>query len=143
MSALDLATAQKIIAGAVEEAGKLKLRPLAIVVLDARGLVKAAASQDGIGLGAPNIAPGKARAALTLNVGSRTVEKRALERPHFWAGLLAAAQGPLVPVAGGVLIKDASGAVLGAVGCSGDTSDNDEAAAVAGIKAAGLTADPG
>ena len=76
-----------------------------------------------------------------MGVSSRTIEKRALERPHFIAGAIAASDGKLVPVAGGVLIRDRSDEIIGAVGISGDSSDNDEAAAVAGIEGAGFTAD--
>jgi uncharacterized protein GlcG (DUF336 family) len=78
-----------------------------------------------------------------MGIASRTLEKRALERPHFVSALVGASGGRLVPVAGGVLIRDAEGEIIGSVGISGDTSDNDEACAVAGIEAAGLTADTG
>ena len=74
-------------------------------------------------------------------MGSRAVSKAAVERPHFMQGLAGVSDGRVVPVPGGVLVRDASGAILGAVGISGDTSDNDEAAAVAGIEAAGFTAE--
>jgi uncharacterized protein GlcG (DUF336 family) len=78
-----------------------------------------------------------------MGMGSRAVEARAKERPHFLVGLAHVADGALIPVPGGALIKDGSGNVIGAVGVSGDTSDNDEIAAMAGIKAAGLVGDPG
>ena len=78
-----------------------------------------------------------------MGIGGRSVEKRMLERPHFGAALAHVFDGDFIPVPGGVLIKNTSGAIIGAVGVSGDTSDNDEAAGVAGIKAAGLVADAG
>ncbi|MEO6300775.1 MAG: heme-binding protein [Paracoccaceae bacterium] len=88
------------------------------------------------------MAQGKAQGSLAFNLGSRALGVMALERPHFFAGA-AHAVGGLIPVAGGVLIRTADGAVIGAVGVSGDNSDNDEAAAVAGINAAGFKADGG
>ena len=86
---------------------------------------------------------GKAHGALALGVGSRALHKMATDRPYFIAAATHAIGGQLVPVPGGVLIKDAKGAILGAVGVSGDTSDNDEIAAAAGIEAAGLVFDAG
>jgi uncharacterized protein GlcG (DUF336 family) len=86
---------------------------------------------------------GKAFGALALGVSSRAIGKMAAERPHFVAAASHAVGGMLVPVPGGVLIRDAAGALIGAVGISGDTSDNDEIAAVAGIEAAGLSAETG
>jgi uncharacterized protein GlcG (DUF336 family) len=80
---------------------------------------------------------------LALGLGSRAIFQRAQEQPYFVSAANAVAGGALVPVPGGVLIKDADGEILGAVGISGDTSDNDEACAVAGITAASLEADPG
>jgi uncharacterized protein GlcG (DUF336 family) len=139
---LTLATAQSIVRDALAHARGAKFKPLAIVVLDARGTVTAAASEDGTSLKRHDVALGKARGALAFNVGSRKLGEMAVERPHFLAGV-AHAIGAVVPVAGGVLIRDAQGAVIGVVGVSGDTSDNDEAAAAAGIVASGLVADGG
>ena len=84
----------------------------------------------------------KAFGALSLGMGGRMVTKHAIDRPHFMQGLSGVSGGKVVPVPGGVLIRDAQNAIIGAVGISGDTSDNDEAAAVAGIEAAGFTAEP-
>ena len=139
---LTLATAQTIVAEALAHARTVNFKPLCVVVLDQRGAVVAAASEDGTSLRRFEVAQGKALGALAFNLGSRKLGEMAVERPHFFAGA-AHMVGGLVPVAGGVLIKNASGAVLGAVGVSGDASDNDEAAAVAGIKAAGLVPDGG
>jgi uncharacterized protein GlcG (DUF336 family) len=121
----------------------MKLNPLAVTVLDARGCTKAFAAQDGTSLLRGEVAHGKAYGALSLGMGSRAIFKRAAEQPAFVGAINTMARGALVPVPGGVLIRDASGALLGAVGISGDTSDNDEACAVAGIAAAGLKADAG
>ncbi len=143
MTELSLETARKIIDRALAEGGTRKLNPLAVAVLDPRGAVKAFAAQDGTSLMRGEIAHGKAYGALALGMGSRALFKRAGEQPFFINAMNALARGALVPVPGGVLVRDADGAVVGAVGISGDTSDNDEACAVAGIEAAGLRADVG
>jgi len=137
-----LAIAQKIVEVGLAHARQASFRPLTIVVLDARSAVVAVASEDGTSLKRFEIAQGKAQGALAFNVGSRQLGVMAAERPHFFAGA-AHAVGGLVPVAGGVLIRDGEGRVIGAVGVSGDNSDNDEAVAVAGITAAGFRADGG
>jgi len=139
---MNLADAQKILAAALAFAEAQKFKPMAVGVLDARGALVAFAAQDGTSLKRGEIALGKANGALALGMGSRALMKRAETQAYFIAAAGAAIGGALVPVPGGVLIKSA-GAVLGAVGISGDTSDNDEAAAIAGITAAGLDADPG
>jgi uncharacterized protein GlcG (DUF336 family) len=140
---LPLTTTNTIITSALAHAKSAGFKPLGIVVLDARGTVKAASIADGSSLARFDIARGKAQGALAFNMGSRGVEKLAKERPHFFQGAISATTGAIVPVAGGVLVKDSHGAILGAVGVSGDTSDNDEIAALAGIAAAGLVGDGG
>ena len=140
---MKLEIAQKIVAAALANARARNFKPLAVAVLDARGALKAFAAEDGTSLRRAEIATGKAHGALAMGLGSRTLGKMAAERPHFVAAVTHAVGGSLIPVAGGVLIRDGAGAVIGAVGVSGDTSDNDEAAAIAGIEAAGLKADPG
>ena len=141
MAALTLAQAQTIVSAALAHARANKFAPMGVVVLDARGVLKAYAAEDGTSLRRSDIAIGKAHGALAMGVGSRTLGKRAEERPHFVAAVTHAVGGSLIPVAGGVLIKG-EGGFIGALGVTGDTSDNDEAAALAGIAAAGLTADP-
>ena len=142
MSELTLAAAQTIITAGLAEARAKKMKPLGIAVLDARGALKAFGAEEGTSLERAAIAEGKAYGALAMGLGSRTLGKMASERPHFVAAVTHAV-GKLIPVAGGVLVKDQSGKVLGAVGVSGDISDNDEIAALAGIKAAKLVGDPG
>jgi uncharacterized protein GlcG (DUF336 family) len=142
MAGLTLAQAQTIVAAALKHAREKKFAPMGVVVLDARGAMRAYASEDGIALKRAEIATGKAFGALAMGVGSRTLGERAVERPHFVAAVTHVVGGSMVPVAGGVLIKGPDG-FLGAVGVTGDTSDNDEACALAGIAAAGLTAQPG
>lgn len=140
---LTLDSAQAIVRGALEEGGRRALKPLAVLVLDARGSLKAGAVQDGASLLRDRIAHGKAYGALALGIGSRTLFARAQEQPYFIQAANAVAGGALVPVPGGVLVMGGSGELLGAVGISGDTSDNDEACAVAGIAAAGFIAETG
>jgi uncharacterized protein GlcG (DUF336 family) len=140
---MKLQDAQKILATALAAARQRNFKPLAVAVLDQRGALKAFAAEDGTSLRRAEIALGKAHGCLAMGVGSRTLGKVATERPHFIAAVTHAVGGALIPVAGGVLVKDAAGAVVGAVGVSGDTSDNDEIAALAGIEAAGLKGDPG
>ena len=142
MSKLTITEAQQVIDGAIAKAKELDLMPLTIAVVDDGGHLKAFARQDGPGAPLrPHIAFGKAWGAVGMGASSRTIEKRAIERPHFITGAIAASGGKLIPVAGGVLIRDVSGEIVGAVGISGDSSDNDEAAAIAGVETAGYTAD--
>lgn len=120
--------------GAGDERG---MQPLSIVVLDAGGHVKAFERSDGASNLRFQIAYGKAYGALGMGVGSRALMARAESQPTFIAAAIAAAGGSLVPVPGGVLAKDSSGAIVGAIGVTGDTSDNDEIAAAAAVRAAG------
>ena len=143
MADLSLDVARKILDVALAKGVEKKLKPLVITVLDARGCVKVTAAQDGTSLLRSEIAHGKAYGALALGMGSRAIFQRAQEQTYFVSAVNTMAQGALIPVPGGVLIQDTSGALLGAVGVSGDTSDNDEVCAIAGIEAAGLKANPG
>ena len=143
MSELTLEIARIILDATLKAAREKSFKPLSVVVYDQRGAIKAALSEDGTSLKRAEIAMGKAYGALALGVGSRALHKMATERPYFVAAATHAVGGQLVPVPGGVLIKDGQGRILGAVGVSGDTSDNDEMAAAAGIEAAGLTFDAG
>jgi uncharacterized protein GlcG (DUF336 family) len=140
---MKLEVAQKVVAAALASGRSHSFKPLGVAVLDARGALKAFAAEDGTSLRRAEIATGKAHGALAMGLGSRTIGKMAAERPHFVAAVTHAVGGSLIPVPGGVLVRDSAGAVIGAVGVTGDTSDNDEVAAVAGITAAGLKADPG
>ncbi|MGX9389304.1 GlcG/HbpS family heme-binding protein [Nitrobacteraceae bacterium UC4446_H13] len=143
MTDLTLDAARKIIDAALAKGLEKKLNPLAVAVLDARGCLKAFAAQDGTSLKRGEIAHGKAYGALSLGMGSRAIFKRAQEQAYFISAVNTLVQGALVPVPGGVLILDPNGTLLGAVGISGDTSDNDEACAIAGIDAVGFTANAG
>lgn len=140
---LTLSQAQAILAAALAHARKAGFKPLAVAIVDSRGAQKAFAAEDGTSLKRGEIALGKAHGAVALGIGSRALHKMALERPYFIEAATHAIGGSLVPVPGGALIRDAAGTLLGAVGISGDTSDNDEAAALAGIEAVGLKAETG
>jgi uncharacterized protein GlcG (DUF336 family) len=142
MTQLTLASAQAIVTAALAHAREKSLAPMAVAVLDARGALKTFAAEDGTALRRADVAIGKAYGALSMGVSSRTLGRRAEERPHFIAAVTSAIGGSLIPVAGGVLIRGDDNSIIGAVGATGDTSDNDEAAVLAGLEAAGLTADP-
>ena len=135
-----LAQASTIVDVALKKGRETNCAPLSVAVLDAGGHLVAFKREDRSGILRFDIATGKAWGALGMGFGSRELAERAAKNPVFIGALTTIAQGRLVPVPGGVLIKDAGGAVLGGVGISGDTSDKDEVCAVAGIEAAGLKA---
>ena len=138
-----LAQASTLVDATLKMAREQKQMPQTIIVLDAGGHVVCAKREDGSGIIRYDIAFGKAYGALGMGWGSRTSMERAAQNPNFFAAVEAASGGRLVPNPGGVLIRDAGNVIVGAVGISGDTGDNDEIIAVAGIEAAGLKADPG
>lgn len=139
---LTLETSQKLADLCLSHAATLNLKPLTVAVVDAAGQLVVLLRQDGTSLMRPDIAQGKARGAVGMGLGSRALYNRAQEQPYFIQSMNALAGGYLVPVPGGVLIRD-QGAIIGAIGITGDTSDNDEACAVHAIEALGLSADPG
>ncbi|MFA7603633.1 MAG: heme-binding protein [Novosphingobium sp.] len=138
MTTITLDTANTLIAAIFAEGQAKGLKPLSAVVTDAGGHVIAFQRQDGASSGRFRIALGKASGALFLGISSRKVQEMAAERPTFLGSLTPIAPDGIVPAAGGLLIYDAEGTLLGAVGVTGDTSDNDEAAAAVGISAVGL-----
>lgn len=143
MTSFPIDKANQIIAGAFAKAAVLGLKPLGVSVLDDGGHLVAFQRQDGASFLRPQMSSGKAYAALSVGMGGRRIEAIAKERPHLMAGVSDLSGGKILPVVGGVLIRDSAGTVIGAVGISGDTSDNDEIAAIAGIETAGFTADAG
>jgi uncharacterized protein GlcG (DUF336 family) len=146
MAGLTLQQATTIVEAALRRARETGCAPLAVAVLDAGGHLKAFAREDGTGIIRPQISIGKAWGALGMGVGTRTLARRVAEQPQlapFFTALSAMSEGRVVPVPGGVLIRDADRAVIGAVGISGDVSDKDEACALAGIEAAQLVGDTG
>ena len=132
--------ARKVISAAFDKGSELGLKPLSVVVLDAGGYPIAFERQDGASMGRFAIAMGKANGALQLGVSSRTVGDMAIDRPTFVGSLAPLFPHGAIPAAGGIIVVDADGRTLGAVGITGDTSDNDEICTLAGIEAAGLSA---
>ena len=141
--AISLSQSCTLIEGALAKGRALDLKPLSVVVLDPRAAMVAMMSEDGVSQMRARIAHGKANAAIALGMGTRALMNRAEQQAYFIQALNGVAGGDMVPVPGGVLIQDQEGTLMGAIGISGDTSDNDEAAAIAGIEAAGLNAATG
>ncbi len=143
MPNFNLMRANKIIKAAFAKADELGLKPLGVCVYDAGGNLKAFQLQDGASIGRFAIGGGKARGALATGTGSRWLHNQAADRPHFLAGVNSVVDGGVVPGPGGVIARNKKGEIVAAVGISGDTADNDEICAVAGIEACGYTADIG
>lgn len=139
MNRITLEQANRIVAAAFQKSAELKLKPLSVAVLDPGGHLIAFQRQDGASTMRFQIAAGKASGALALGVSSRKIGEMAAERPTFVASLGTIAAQGMIPAAGGVIVAE-GGNILGAVGVTGDTSDNDEICALAGIAAAGLKA---
>jgi uncharacterized protein GlcG (DUF336 family) len=140
---LTLALASTIVDKALEKGRERRFKPLTVAVLDPGGHLVALKRDDGSGILRAEIAIGKAWGPLGMGFGGREFARRATAQPSFIAALIGASGGRIVPAAGGVLIRSAAGEILGAVGISGDNSENDELCAIHGIESAGLVADPG
>jgi len=138
MHRLTLAQANALIDAAFARGAELGLKPLTATILDPGGHMIACQRQDAASTLRVRLAQGKAAGALALGVSSRTIGEMALDRPHFVAAIDAMDFGGMVPAAGGIIITDGVGTILGAIGITGDTSDNDEACALAAIEQAGL-----
>ena len=138
MARLSLAQANALIEAAFVKGAELGLKPLTATVHDPGGHLIACQRQDGASNMRVKLAGGKACGALALGVSSRAIGEMAVERPHFIAAVDTMSEGGMVPAAGGVIVCDAGGTVLGAIGVTGDTSDNDEACALAAIEQLGL-----
>lgn len=139
--AITLEQAHTIVAQALAKGREMGLKPLSVIVLDAGGHPKAFEREDGASPGRFGIARGKAYGSVMLGLAGTAQQARAEQQAYFMAAVNGVFGGQVVPVPGGVLVRDAAGEVIGAVGVTGDTSDNDAVAAVAGIEAAGLTAE--
>ncbi|MGI9491204.1 MAG: GlcG/HbpS family heme-binding protein, partial [Geminicoccaceae bacterium] len=139
MAKIKLAEAETIAEGTLKHAAKIGASPLTVVVLDDGGHPVLLKRQDNSGILRHDVALGKAWGALGMGRPSRELEQLAIDRPYFMDSVVAASSGRVVPVKGGVLVANADGDVIGAVGISGDTSEVDEACAAAGIAAAGFT----
>jgi uncharacterized protein GlcG (DUF336 family) len=140
MNDLTLDQAHTIINAALAHSAQAGYRPMGIAVLDAAGHLKAYASQDGASMFRFDIARAKAWGAVGMGVSSRVLGQRAKDNPNFFVSLAATADGKFLPQTGAVLIQNAQGQTLGAVGASGGTGDEDEAICIAGVQAAGLVA---
>lgn len=138
MNELTLAQANAIATAALAASRAAGHKPMAVVVLDAAGHTRTAQRDDGASMFRIDIATGKAWAAVAMGASSRTLLQRAKDAPQFYGALAATAQGRFLPQTGAVLISSAQGTVLGAVGASGGTGDEDEAICIAGVAAAGL-----
>lgn len=142
MSNISLAQAEQIVDAALAEGRKHGFMPLTVAVLDAGGCLVALKREDGSGILRPDVAFGKAWAALGMGVPTRLLRDRLADRPAFQASLAAASDGRFVAVPGGVLLLNDDGATIGAVGISGDTSDKDELCAIVGAQAVGVRTAP-
>jgi uncharacterized protein GlcG (DUF336 family) len=140
---ITLAQANRIVQAGLDFAREEKLEPLTLAVLDPGGTLVALAREDGAGLLRPDIAIAKAWGVLGLGINNREIGRRAAAAPEFFTSIAALAGGRVLSVPGGVFVRDGEGRLLGAVGATGDTSLNDELAAVAGIRAAGLVPETG
>ena len=138
---ISLKKARKIISVALAKGREAGMKPLSIVVLDAGGHPIAFEREDGASPGRFKLAHGKANGCLMLGLPGSAIQTRADAQAYFVQAMNGLYDGAFVPVKGGVLVRDGKGAILGAVGVSGDTSDNDAIAATAGIEAAGLVAE--
>ena len=143
MKKIDKSNANKIIEAAIKKARDLELNPIMVVILDDRGAIKACLGEDGISPLRFKIAYGKANGAYQMGMGSRSLFNRAEQQAYFINSVNNLADGNLVPVPGGVLIRDEENNIIGAIGISGDSSDNDEIAAVEALETEGFNADPG
>jgi uncharacterized protein GlcG (DUF336 family) len=143
MPGLTLAVANVIADKSLEKGREKGFAPLTVAVLDAGGQIRVLKREDGSSLLRPEIAVGKAWGVLGLGFGGRELFRRAAKMPAFFNAVSDLSGGKMVPVPGGVLIRSGSGEIIGSVGISGDTSENDEICAVSGIEAAGLKADTG
>ena len=141
MADITLRKARTIVRGVLAMGRKMELKPLSVVVLDAGGHVKAFEREDGASPGRFAIAHGKAYGAVMLGMAGKAQMARAESQAYFMNAISGVFGGQVVPVPGGVLLRDAKGNVIGAVGVTGDSSDNDAAAAVAAIEAAGVIAE--
>ena len=137
---ITLRKARTIIRRTLEKGREMDLKPLAVVVLDAGGHVKAFEREDGASPGRFAVAHGKAFGSVMLGISGTAQKARADDQAYFMSAMNGLFDGKVVPVPGGVLLQDKKGDVIGAVGVTGDTSDNDMAVALAGSEAAGIAA---
>lgn len=138
MSRLTLVQANRIINAALQDARTKNYQPMAVVVVDDAGNFKAVQREDGASMFRVDVALGKAWGSVAMSASSRQLSVRAADNPNFFGALAATGKGKFLPQPGAVLIKDSTGAILGAVGASGGTGDEDEEICIQGVIAAGL-----
>ncbi|MBW6493974.1 MAG: heme-binding protein [Burkholderiaceae bacterium] len=143
MNSITLAQADAIADRTLEKGREMKFHPLTVAILDAGGNLKVLKRSDGSSLLRPDIAIGKAWAVLGMGFGGRELARRAEKMPAFFTAMNAMSSGRMVPLPGGALIRDDGGAIIGSIGVTGDTSDNDEICLVDGVEAQGLKVDTG
>ena len=141
MAKITLEQAETIVDEAFKKGAEIGCNPLSVAILDDGGNLVCFKKQDRSSVMRFEIALGKAWASIGMGLSSRLLEQRVIDRPHFGNALMAASGGRVIPVAGGLVVKSADGEAMGSVGVTGDTSDNDETCAIAGIEAAGLNTD--
>lgn len=140
---IDLETATRIVDAAIAKGREMGFLPLTVVVLDDSGTIKAMKREDGASLMRPDIAIGKAWGCLGFGVGNRVLHGRSETTPVFINSLIEMSGGRVAPMPGGALIKNADGRIIGAIGVTGDTADNDEICTIAGVEGVGLVCDIG
>lgn len=138
---LTLAQANTIIENALTKAHEMNVKPLAVVVLDSAGNIVSAQREDGASMFRFDVALGKAWGAVAMGASSRALGNRAKNNPNFFLTLAATAKGKFLPQTGAVLIRDASGAIIGSAGASGGSGEEDEACCGYGVEQAGLVPD--
>ncbi len=143
MNGITLSRSRRIISAALKASRAAEMKPLTVAVLDDGGRLKALEREDGCSFGRVEIAFGKAHGALAMGLGSRALQNRAESQAYFIDAAVSAMGGAMIPLAGGVLVRDKRGAIIGAVGVTGETPDNDEVIAVAAVEAVGLIAETG
>jgi uncharacterized protein GlcG (DUF336 family) len=141
MALISLRRARTIIRKALEKGREVEMKPLSVIVVDTGGHIQAFEREDGASVGRFQLAYGKAYGSIMLGMAGTAQMQRSEAQAYFMAAANGAFGGNLIPVPGGVLVRDAKGKLLGAVGVTGDTSDNDAIAATAGIEAVGLVAE--
>lgn len=141
MTEITMKQARVLIDAALQKGREMGLKPLSVVVLDAGGHVKAFEREDGAAPGRFAIAHGKAYGSIMLGMAGTAQMQRAEAQSYFMAAVNGVYGGQVVPVPGGVLVRDSDGTIVGAVGLTGDTSDNDAICAAYGIKMAQFEAE--
>lgn len=143
MGSVLLEQADRIADAALKKGREMGFAPLTVVILDAGGHLVVLKREDNSGIMRPELATAKAWGVLGMGLGGRELARRSQKQPVFFAALNAISDGRMAPVAGGALIRDDAGHVVGAIGISGDTSDNDEICLIPAVRSVGLTPDTG